>query len=523
MGTPQRPITIDEEPFDFGAPPTMTSGGGLVLESLRERMERVERGQGFKNKKRGDGTKVKSEDLGQTDPRPVTSDRPVTEMEEMLKREARGETDAMEVDDAGRDLGVSNPTGPLFNGPTAATATKREEAAGRAGKLERRRKLRLATELLYSDANKLQDLLKNRLSDPSERAAFDLAVLEKVEELKSTDKGKKRQLKKEKSRLYRALKLVRRLPLFRPVCNTAADRSSSKISQALLLTTHSATVEPANSIAGLEDAFSDLADRANGLAIDDTIVPSTEPKVPVKSELPIGDSAPTGYPRQFRQKHASVWEHHESAMRRHFQSKGFPQAVYSTKLAIQKKGFQAQAANEIQVEEARRTTEQQFDGDTRTCITDFGGTAFDTEGLPSDGLWELSSTKLWHYYQEGDSWNQLGWIPGGYLRIRQLRIPRKDENTFPAEVVVEFGASTFTAPQVTVPLFANSEPLEFMAQHGGHYTKQEAVVRLRFFQGGHVQVVFPAAHLIKMDNGCDPRRAHGQLIEFAGVFMGKTD
>lgn len=61
---------------------------------------------------------------------------------------------------------------------------------------------------------------------------------------------------------------------------------------------------------------------------------------------------------------------------------------------IQRKGFQAQAVNEIQVEEARWTTEQHLDGGARTCITDFGGTAFGTEEFPSDGLWELSSTKL---------------------------------------------------------------------------------------------------------------------------------
>lgn len=89
MGTSQRPITIDEVPVDFGAPPTRTVEGGMVLESLRERMERVKRGQGFKKEKQGAGTRVKSVDLRQTDPRPRTSDRPGTETKERFKKEGR--------------------------------------------------------------------------------------------------------------------------------------------------------------------------------------------------------------------------------------------------------------------------------------------------------------------------------------------------------------------------------------------------------------------------------------------------
>ncbi|EAT89025.1 hypothetical protein HBI56_036950 [Parastagonospora nodorum] len=554
MGTPQRPITIDEGPVDFGAAPAMTGEPSMVLESLRERMARVERGQGLGGGKREAGTKVKSEDM-ETGPRPMTSGLFGKGAAKGYGKEVKHETDSMEVDNTVHDLGVPYPTGPLFYGTTAATAAT-EKAARRKAKIDQRKKTRDAKLRRWSDAERTREIIMSRLSDP-ERTVFDLALGETIQSLEAADQRGKKQRKKEMSRLYRALEIVRDLPLFREIWNTDVDRSLPKANKDLSRARRPAKKQALPRLGRLgseaverkpldDDASSTLAEAASGLAIDNDDdddddmtpempvsshpaprtfgrMPSTESQVLVKNELSMDVAITTGNPKQFHQKHASIWEHHESAMRRHFQSKGFLQAVYSTKLAIQKKGFQVQAANEIQVEEARRITEKHLDGDTRTCITDFGGTAFDTEEFPTDRLWELSSTKLWHYYQDGDSWDQLGWIPGGYLRIRQLRAPRKKENTFQAEVVVEFGASTFTAPQVTMPLFTNSESLEFLAQHCDHYRKQEAVVRLRFFQGGHVQVVFPAAHLIKMDNGCDPRRAHGQLVEFAGVFMGKAD
>jgi hypothetical protein len=552
MGTSQRPITIDESPVGFGAAPATTGERSMLLESLRERMARVERGQGFGGGERGAGTKVKSEDM-ETGPRPRTPGLFGEGAAKGYRKKSKNETDSIEVNDTVRDLGLPNRTGPLFYGTTAATAAT-EKAARRKAKIDQRKKTRDAKLRRWSNAERTREIIMSRLSDP-ERTVFDLALGETIQSLEAADQRGKKQRKKEMSRLYRALEIVGDLPLFREIWNTDVDRSLQKANKDLSRPRCPVKKQALARLGRLgsqaverkpldDDASSTLAEAASGLAIDDDDdddmspempvsshlaprkfgrTPSMESQVLVKSELSMDVAITTGNPKQFHQKHASIWEHHESAMQGYFQSKGFPQAVYSTKLAIQKKGFQLQAANEIQVEEARRITDQHLDNDTRTCITDFGGTAFDTEEFPSDGLWELSSTKLWHYYQDGHSWDQLGWIPGGYLRIRQLRIPRKNENTFQAEIVVDFGASTFTAPQVTMPLFTNREPLEFLAQHCDHYRKQEALVRLRFFQGGHVQVMFPAAHLIKMDNGCDPRRAHGQLVEFAGVFMGKTD
>lgn len=152
------------------------------------------------------------------------------------------------------------------------------------------------------------------------------------------------------SRHHRALEVVRNLPLFRARCNTTADPKLTKANNAL---SRPRRLDATQSVARLkrprfpavemrpvdDDASSILAEATNGLVIDDddygndeddmTLglpvlgrptsgtfekVPSTESGVPVKSELSMGSSATTGHLRQFHQKHALIWEDHESAM-----------------------------------------------------------------------------------------------------------------------------------------------------------------------------------------------------------------
>jgi hypothetical protein len=105
--------------------------------------------------------------------------------------------------------------------------------------------------------------------------------------------------------------------------------------------------------------------------------------------------------------HEIIWIRHSNAMQRYFAGKGLPKVVWSTKMAIQEKGFRNQAQNEVQVAEAKHITEEQVGNGAQACIADFGGTAVDAQ-FPDDALWELSSTELWRYYEDGRSWDQLG-------------------------------------------------------------------------------------------------------------------
>jgi hypothetical protein len=77
----------------------------------------------------------------------------------------------------------------------------------------------------------------------------------------------------------------------------------------------------------------------------------------------------------------------------------------------------------------------------QTCTPDFVGTSVDA-AFPNDALWELSSTQLWQYYEGGGSWNQLGWIPGGYLRTQVTHLATKRSLPM-ANVTLEFGHPRF--------------------------------------------------------------------------------
>jgi len=70
-------------------------------------------------------------------------------------------------------------------------------------------------------------------------------------------------------------------------------------------------------------------------------------------------------------------------------------------------------------------------------------------------------------------------------------------------------------------LVTGSRPLQVRLVD--HLRRAEFTVSLVFFQGGHIQVLFPAYPLIMMDPGCDVTRTAGKVILFAGVFMGEVD
>jgi hypothetical protein len=261
--------------------------------------------------------------------------------------------------------------------------------------------------------------------------------------------------------------------------------------------------------------------------------------VVVKQETMLADTA---VPRHVQELHRSqdlVWRRHRDTMQRYFSGKGLPKVVWSTKVKIQEKGFRNQVQNELQVGEAKYITEDQVGNGAQACITDFGGTAIDAQ-FPDDALWELSSTKLWRYYEGGRSWDQLSWIPGGYLRIQVTRFATK-LRTPVANIILEFGNLTFTAEEVAMPrckcYFHASYQIPILtcvsalgtttqtlkAHLVDHVHSGEFIVSFKFYQGGHLLVSFPALPLITMDDDCDFTLAASKVIEFAGVYMGEVE
>jgi hypothetical protein len=168
---------------------------------------------------------------------------------------------------------------------------------------------------------------------------------------------------------------------------------------------------------------------------------------------PLGFESPQSTaPGPLHELHRSqdlVWKRHRTIIQSYFTGKGLPKAVWSTKIAIQDKGFRSQAQTELQVAEAKHITGQQVDNGAQDYITDISGTSLDT-GFRNDALWELASTQLWLYYEGGQSWDQLGWIPGGYLRIQVTRLANKDQTAL-ANIMLEFGNRAFTAEGISMP------------------------------------------------------------------------
>ena len=345
-------------------------------------------------------------------------------------------------------------------------------------KLEKRRKDRSMKQQRWDNAENIMQSLRSRLPNSIEVAAFEQALEHRVQLLKSKDEQNgKKLVRKARSRLYRALQIVKHLPRFRqvPFQTVVENRKTSSrvattdytIASAPALVPpeplQSATTSQQSQNVTTEQFGGDFESEQPGHGIvqageDDLGLRSMDvveqlplrPRlIVVKQESMLTNDTSSGHIRELRRAQDVIWKRHWDAMQCHFAARGLPKIVWTTKMAIQEKGFRNQAENELQVADAKEITEQQTGNGTQACITDFGGTFFDTE-FAKDALWELSSTRLWQYYEGGNSWDQLGWIPGGYLRIQETRAAGKN---YPPEasVILEFGNRAFTAERVPIP------------------------------------------------------------------------
>ncbi|KAH7069483.1 hypothetical protein FB567DRAFT_598792 [Paraphoma chrysanthemicola] len=421
-------------------------------------------------------------------------------------------------------------------------ATKRREAETAKAKLSptpqtqlsRREKLmgrRLRREEHMREADAAEDTLETlraHQTNPAKLAAFDRAVQDTLQRLEAEDsRSKEKPKRKARTRLLRALQIVTRrsrgcagrCPYEFPLTKTAFSAALPLSRQVLPSTYEDKTLRSPVSAPVFPNKGQ--AHSANlslrGSPKHDTKI--RQSSAMIKQEPQPKLTVGSAILKDLHQNQALIWDQHEATMYEHFAACGVPLIVRSTKLAIQKKGFQIQAENELQVAHAKRITESHASIGTRACNTDFGGTIVDVE-FPKDAIWELSSTQLWKFYEGGQSWNQLGWIPGGYLRIKETRAATRHHGAS-GDVILEFGSRSFTAEGISIPRFTDSRPIN--AHVKDHAVGDTFPVRLIFLQGGHLHVIFPAVPLVQADPSCNAIGAVGKEIEFSGALMGSVD
>ncbi|KAH7138684.1 hypothetical protein B0J11DRAFT_588103 [Dendryphion nanum] len=135
----------------------------------------------------------------------------------------------------------------------------------------------------------------------------------------------------------------------------------------------------------------------------------------------------------FDQDKDKIWDRHEQTMRGHFEQMGFLKHVIDNRIAIQKKEFILQAEQECFVYQNHVSPFQ--------CFL-YNRDHFDDSQFipPKNGLWTLSSTKLWQVCEGSDNWKQPNWTPGGHLRISTV------DNI--SHVHLDFGSTCFVAGPV---------------------------------------------------------------------------
>jgi hypothetical protein len=253
--------------------------------------------------------------------------------------------------------------------------------------------------------------------------------------------------------------------------------------------------------------------------------------------IPINQQMPVGQNNAFRQKvlvktatqpfhthdskliktldrtHDRIWEAHEASMRLHYSSPNTKEALWQTKLAIQKRAFQEAASNEIDVERkylqpiivpSRPRRLRRSDFMTQTTSKSNNRVTFE------HGLWTLSSTKLWEHYEGGVNWNNSQWTPGGFLRLYT--------ESGLSDLIFDFGNRTFIAHGVKLPDLASKK--SFTYHTTCEQTSIEVPVTLIFIPHGRIEAQFPAIHLVSHDTGCTLLPLFETTVEFAGVPVG---
>ncbi|KAF2134007.1 hypothetical protein P153DRAFT_392629 [Dothidotthia symphoricarpi CBS 119687] len=208
------------------------------------------------------------------------------------------------------------------------------------------------------------------------------------------------------------------------------------------------------------------------------------------------------------QQHMSIWNQHRVVMQRRFEAAGIPQSVLKTKLSVQEKAFYRQAEQERQVLRLEQAVRDDY-GVRADSITDRGLT---TNDFLESVVWELSSTQLWQYFENGDSWLQPNWIPEGHLCIETRH--RQDIKT---NIVLDLGNRSFEAEGVLFSNIVYGQYMDITATC--HQGGDDVNLSLTFLPDGHVRVLFPALPLVRSDAGCCVMHLLDKRVEFSGVYI----
>lgn len=206
---------------------------------------------------------------------------------------------------------------------------------------------------------------------------------------------------------------------------------------------------------------------------------------------------------RIKQKETEIWERHAELTKLSMMATDTPNHIIEVKLAIHRKTFEHQSGQEARVEKAH--------SELRDKLSENFSAPLSLSYQPSS-LWELSSTKLWQFFQEGTSWDLPKWTPGGHLGIRTM-----DGSTGMSALTLDFGHRSFYASFVRIPEAAATQYVSYTAVCDQAY--QAISFEIAFLGGGCLKVRFPALPLIQPDLGCKILPIIEEAVEFSGTFV----
>ncbi|KAF1846036.1 uncharacterized protein K460DRAFT_266369, partial [Cucurbitaria berberidis CBS 394.84] len=207
-----------------------------------------------------------------------------------------------------------------------------------------------------------------------------------------------------------------------------------------------------------------------------------------------------------------IWQQHALHMQHRYRASGLPDFAAETKLAFQKKVYDLHLGRESQLRKAYEDTANLHppgEHATRKGVTGLWNTVLVTTQFSEHSMWDLISTKLWRYFENGFSWNLPQWVPRGILRIQTIFNASR--------VYFDFGSRTFSTDQINLPAEASTQVLFYAARC--HETGADVHFGLAFLADGFVKVQFPALAVVGADAGCRAGVVVDTVVELTGVYM----
>jgi hypothetical protein len=203
------------------------------------------------------------------------------------------------------------------------------------------------------------------------------------------------------------------------------------------------------------------------------------------------------------QKETEIWERHAELTKLTMMAMDTPDHIITIKLAIHRKTFQYQLAHEAQVEKTH--------GELSDKLSE-NPSVPPSLSYQLSSFWELSSTKLWTFFEDGTSWDLPNWTPGGHLEIRPM-----DGGIGMSTLTLDFGHRSFYASSVRIPETAGTQYRSYTAVCDQAY--QAISFEIAFLGSGCLIMRFPALALIQPDSGCKILPIIEEVVEFSGTVV----